>query len=69
MRLILKTLSYGIIHLSVAITVAYLITENIAIALSIGLIEPIVQTGGFAIHDYLWERKSTTLSNNQPINA
>ena len=69
MRLIFKTLSYGIIHLSVAITVAYLITENIAIALSIGLIEPIVQTGVFAIHDYLWERKSTTPSNNRPINA
>ena len=69
MRLMLKTLSYGLVHVTVAVTVAYLITDNMAIALSIGLIEPIVQTGVFAVHDYLWERKNIALSNSPSINA
>lgn len=62
MRLVLKTTSYGITHVVVATAVAYAITGNIAMALGIGLIEPIVQTGVFALHDYLWER------NKNPIN-
>lgn len=56
-RLALKTLSYGILHLTVATGVAYALTGNLAIALSIGLIEPFVQTFVFAIHDWVWEGK------------
>lgn len=56
MRLVLKTTSYGITHIVVATAVAYAITGNLAMAIGIGLIEPVVQTGVFALHDYLWER-------------
>ena len=56
MRLIMKTTSYGILHIFVATTVAYAITGSLTMALGIGLIEPIVQTGVFALHDYIWER-------------
>lgn len=56
MRLVLKTTTYGITHIAVATAVAYAITGNLAMAIGIGLIEPIVQTGVFALHDYLWER-------------
>jgi len=57
MRLVYKTISYGAIHLCVATAVAYALTGNLAIALSIGIIEPIVQTGVFALHDWVWEKK------------
>ncbi len=56
MRLVLKTISYGITHIAVATAVAYAITGNLTMALGLGLIEPIVQTGVFALHDYLWGR-------------
>lgn len=56
MRLVLKTTTYGITHIAVATAVAYVITGNLMMALGIGLIEPIVQTGVFALHDHLWER-------------
>ena len=56
-KLLFKTTSYGIIHLCVAVSVAYGITRDIRMALGIGIIEPIIQTGVFAIHDYLWENK------------
>lgn len=56
LKLLLKTISYGITHVCVATIVAYLITGSLSMALGIGIIEPIVQTCVFAIHDYLWER-------------
>ena len=56
-KLLFKTISYGIIHLCVAVAVAYGITRDIRMALGIGIIEPIIQTGVFAIHDYLWKNK------------
>ena len=56
-RLLLKTASYGIMHLFVATAVSYAITRDIVMSLSIGIIEPIVQTLMFAVHDYFWEYK------------
>lgn len=61
MRLVYKTISYGLTHIIVATAVAYAITGNLAMALGIGLIEPIVQTGVFALHDYLWEKDTSHL--------
>ena len=55
MRLAMKTGSYGIVHIGVATGVAYALTGDLAIALGIGLIEPIVQTVVFAIHERVWE--------------
>ena len=58
LRLAKKTLSYGIVHIIVATLVAYAITGSWVLAFSIGLIEPIVQTAVFAVHDFVWERKT-----------
>ena len=55
MRLALKTASYGSVHVIVAMGVAYAITGSVAAAIGIGLIEPIVQTAVFALHERLWE--------------
>lgn len=57
MRLLLKTISYGITHITVATLVAFALTGNLIAAITIGLVEPIIQTGVFAIHDYIWENK------------
>ena len=55
-RRLVKTLTYSLMHLIVAITVAYALTGNWAIALGIGLIEPLVQTVAYTVHERLWER-------------
>ncbi|MBP2157698.1 MULTISPECIES: DUF2061 domain-containing protein [Asticcacaulis] len=57
MRLVAKTLSYATMHVVIASTLAYLLTGNWAIALGIGLLEPLVQTLAFPLHEWLWERK------------
>jgi uncharacterized membrane protein len=55
MRLALKTTSYGLTHIVVATGVAYMLTGNMIAAIGIGLIEPIIQTAVFSIHEYIWE--------------
>jgi uncharacterized membrane protein len=51
-----KTLSYSLMHLVVAITVAYALTQDWRAALAIGMIEPIFQTMAFALHERVWAR-------------
>ncbi|GAB5467884.1 MAG: hypothetical protein Kilf2KO_09140 [Rhodospirillales bacterium] len=59
-RTLKKTASYAVMHLCVAVAVAYALTGNLVIALSIGLIEPAVQTIFFALHERVWDRKAKT---------
>ncbi len=58
MRLVAKTLSYATMHVFIASTLAYILTGNWAIALGIGLLEPLVQTVAFPLHEWVWERKT-----------
>ncbi len=56
LRLALKTGSYSLMHLTVAIAVTYAITQNWRAALAVGLIEPAVQTVAYLVHDRIWTR-------------
>ena len=58
MRTAAKTVSFGCVHIVVAIAVAYALTGSLAIAIGIGFIEPIVQTVAYYFHEWAWERKS-----------
>ena len=52
----LKTLTYSLTHFVVAITVAFVLTGSWKAALAIGMIEPLVQTGAYALHESAWAR-------------
>ncbi|HEY4586322.1 MAG TPA: DUF2061 domain-containing protein, partial [Brevundimonas sp.] len=52
----LKTVTYGVMHFTVAVLVAFALTRDIRIALAIGTIEPLVQTVFFTQHDRIWTR-------------
>jgi uncharacterized membrane protein len=54
--LVAKTVTYCMMHMSVAITVAYLLSGSLAVALSIGIIEPMVQTVTFNLHERGWKK-------------
>ena len=55
-RTLLKTCTYGVMHFTVAIAVAYALTRNWQLALAVGIVEPLVQTFAFALHERLWSR-------------
>jgi len=58
MRRIAKTGTYCLLHITVATAVAYALSGNWKVALGIGLIEPLVQTAVFYLHESAWESQS-----------
>ena len=51
-----KTATYSLMHLIVAMTVAFVLTGSWHAALAIGLIEPLVQTAAYTLHERAWAR-------------
>ena len=61
----MKTVTYGVMHLIVAVAVAFAITQDIRQALAIGIIEPLVQMVFFAIHDRVWTAREAKRAATQ----
>ncbi|HEV7228022.1 DUF2061 domain-containing protein [Brevundimonas sp.] len=55
-QIAVKTVTYGVMHFVVAVAVAYALTQDWRTALAIGVIEPLVQTVFFTVHDRIWTR-------------
>lgn len=69
----LKTLSYGLMHMVIAIIVAYTLSGSWQVALAIGLIEPVAQTFAFFFHERAWhkfeKRRSLSDHHNSVIDS
>lgn len=52
-----KTFTYMVMHLVVAMGVAYALTGSWKAALAIGLIEPVVQTIAYTFHEKAWAKR------------
>ena len=55
-RTLKKTLSYYIMHITVAALVAFMVTGNVWMALTLSLIEPSVQAFAFFFHELVWNK-------------
>jgi len=53
-----KTFSFGVLHMSVAFTVAYLMTGSLLVGGAIALVEPVINTIAYFFHEKFWESKS-----------
>ncbi len=53
-----KTVTYAVMHLVVAMAVAYALSGSWKVALGIGLIEPAVQTVAYTVHERFWRRRA-----------
>ena len=51
-----KTFSFGVLHMTVAFTVGYLMTGSVAVGGAIALVEPAVNTVAYFFHEKVWER-------------
>ncbi len=51
-----KTASYYVMHITVAALVAYAVTGNLWMALTLSLVEPTVQAFAFFFHEKAWAR-------------
>ena len=65
-RMFKKTLSYYIMHITVAMLVGYYVTGSIAMAITLSLLEPTVQAVAFFFHEKAWEKKDKSAEENIP---
>ena len=63
-RMFKKTLSYYIMHITVAMVVGYVVTGNIWMAITLSLVEPTVQAVAYFIHERIWEKKTQAEETN-----
>lgn len=52
----LKTLTFALMHFSIAFTVAYLLTGDMLIGGLIALVEPAMNTIAYVFHEKIWQR-------------
>ena len=52
----LKTLTFAILHFSVAFSITYLLTGSIGISSAVALVEPLANTVVFYLHVKAWRR-------------
>ena len=51
-----KTISFAIMHFSIAFGVAYALTGDIVVGGAVALVEPAVNTVGYHFHEKVWQR-------------
>lgn len=51
-----KTISFALVHFTVAFSVVFALTGSIAIGGLIGLVEPLCNTLAYYLHERVWER-------------
>jgi uncharacterized membrane protein len=51
-----KTISFGVVHFTVAFTVAYLLSGSFLVGGAIALVEPAINTVAYFFHERIWDR-------------
>lgn len=51
-----KTITFAIMHFSIAFLVTYLITGSFVLGGLVAVVEPAVNTVGYFIHEKVWQR-------------
>lgn len=54
-----KTMSFAIVHFTVAFTVGYVMTGSVLVGGALALVEPAINTIAYHIHEQVWARFKT----------
>ena len=54
-----KTMSYAIVHFTVAFSVGYLMTGSVLVGGAIALVEPAINTVAYHVHEKVWNHMGT----------
>lgn len=63
-----KTMTFAVMHFSVAFAVAYLLTGSVLVGGLVALVEPAVNTVAFYIHEKVWDRWARRSAQRQKSN-
>ncbi|WP_455365991.1 DUF2061 domain-containing protein [Kaarinaea lacus] len=65
-----KTVSFAIVHFTVAFFVGYLMTGSVLVGGAIALVEPMVNTIAYHFHELVWKRlEKSPMPNGEMISA
>ena len=53
----IKTITFGIMHMGIAFTVAFLQTGDVVVGGAVALVEPAVNTVAYYFHEKVWRRR------------
>ena len=51
-----KTLSFAVMHFSIAFAVAYLLSGSFIVGGAIAIVEPAINTVGYYFHEKFWQK-------------
>ena len=51
-----KTMSFAVVHFTVAFSVGYLMTGSLLVGGAIALVEPAINTVAYQFHEKVWKR-------------
>ena len=54
--IMIKTMTFAILHFATAFSVAYILTGSIGISSAVALVEPLANTVVFYFHEQAWRR-------------
>ena len=54
-----KTMSFALVHFSVAFSVGYLLSGSLLVGGAIALVEPAINSVAYHFHEKLWDRLGT----------
>jgi len=60
-----KTVSFGVMHVSVAFTLVWLMTGDIVLGGAVALIEPVVNTVAYYFHEKFWAARQKRQQSRQ----
>ena len=60
-----KTITFAMVHFTVAFSIAYLLTGSVAISGALALIEPLANTVAYYFHERVWHRLARRASPQQ----
>jgi len=63
-----KTISFAFLHMTVAFSVAYLMTGSFVVGGAIALVEPLVNTIVYFFHEKYWASKESVQNNPVVMN-
>lgn len=53
-----KTVSFAVVHMSVAFTVGFVMTGSLAVGGALALVEPLCNTVAYHIHEKWWAKRT-----------
>ncbi|RDV27450.1 DUF2061 domain-containing protein [Alteromonas aestuariivivens] len=61
-----KTVSFAVMHFTVAFSVAYWLTGSVVVGGAVALVEPAINTVMFYFHEKVWQRVQSVRGQRRP---